>query len=270
MLVFNGKEEAETILMDIKEKISAKKITPTLAIILVGNDPSSRLFIKNKKKAAERIGIAIQQHSFETTVKEDEVIAKIDELNRNNGINGIIVQLPLPKSFNTDKIIEKIDSKKDVDGFHKKTRFSSPLISAILLALKTALKDFQGKKILVVVNSEIFGKTLQSFFKKEGIKISFILKKKHYFLDLRTKLKSADTVITACGCLRQLKGDMIKEGAVLIDAGITLLSNGKVVGDIDKKSVEKKAAFLTPVPGGIGPLTVAYLLKNVYGATRNH
>ncbi len=123
---------------------------------------------------------------------------------------------------------------------------------------------------LVVVNSKIFGATLQSFFKKEGIKTNFLIKKKSYLLDLKTRLKSADTVITVCGCLRQLKGDMIKEGAILIDAGITLLSNGKVVGDIDKKSVEKKAAFLTPVPEGIGHLTVDYLLKKVYDAARNH
>jgi len=278
MLIFNGKKESEIILLDTKEKILEKKVRPSLAVISVGEDSSSRLFIKNKKKAAKRIGIAVHYYKFGAAAKEDEIIRKIEELNEDSSTNGIIVQLPLPKTLNSERIIEKIDIKKDVDGFHKENRelldtgrnphFESPFVKSISIALKSAIGDPKNKKILAVVNSKIFGEVLKNYFKKEGIKINYIIKKKHYFLDIRSKLKSADVVITSCGCVRQLKGDMIKQGAILIDGGITLLANGKVAGDVDMKSVEDKAAFLTPVPGGIGPLTIALLLKNVYLAAK--
>lgn len=276
MVIFNGKKEAETILMEIKEKILEKKIEPVLSIISVGENPASRLFIKNKKKEAKRIGIKINHYKFKETVFEEEISHKIEELSSDKDVNGIVVQLPLPKKFKTDKIIAKINPQKDVDGFHKTNRelleggkdpyFEPPFPSAILIALKTASQDLKNKKVLAVVKSRIFGDTLKDFFKKEKIKISLIVKKKNYFLDIRTKLKSADAIIIACGCVKEIKGDMIKEGAILIDGSIIVLSNGKVVGDVDGKSVAKKAAFLTPVPGGIGPLTVALLLKNVYYA----
>ena len=280
MVIFNGKTEAEKILLETKEKILEERIQPVLAVISIGDNPSSRLFIKNKKKAAKRIGIKVIQYKFEETVPENEIIQKIEELNQNFGVNGIIVQLPLPKNFKTDRIIEKINPQKDVDGFHRVNRdllekgekpyFYSPLPSAVLTALKTAINNFEGKRIIAIVNSKIFGENLKNLLRRTRIKVNFILRKKNYFLDIRTKLKSADVVITVCGCVKQLKGDMIKEGAVLIDGGIIVLSNGKVVGDIDKKSIANKAAFLTPVPGGIGPLTVAFLLKNVYLASKNY
>lgn len=279
MVIFNGKKAAEKILLEVKEKLSKEKIEPALAVISAGQDSSSNLFIKNKKKHAKRIGIKVIHHKFEETASEEEIIKRIEELNNDRVVNGIIVQLPLPKKFNTEAIIEKINPKKDIDGFHRLNRellkkgknpyFCPPLSSAVLLALKDAIKDFKGKQILAVVNSKIFGETLKNFLKKEGIKTNFVLKKKHHFLDIRIKLKSADVIITACGCLKQLKGEMIKEGAILIDAGISVLFNGKVAGDIDRKSVTNKAAFLTPVPGGIGPLTVALLLKNAYLAAKN-
>jgi len=280
MIIFNGKKAADEILSELKEKILQERIKPRFAVISVGDNPASRLFIKNKKRAAKRIGVGISHYKFKETAKEAEVIKKIEKLNQDFRVNGIIVQLPLPKKFNQEKITERINLEKDVDGFcganrallekGEKPYFYSPFPLSVLVALKSAVKNFKGKRILAVVNSKIFGQALKSFLKLKNIEIDFILKKKLHFLDLKAKLKSADVIITACGCPKQLKREMIKEGAVLIDGGITLLFNGKVAGDADRESVEKKASFLTPVPGGIGPLTVAMLLKNVYLAAKKH
>ncbi len=176
-------------------------------------------------------------------------------------MSGIIIQLPLPGRFNVDKIINKVTSRKDVDGFKNDTRFASPLISAILIALKNSAKNLKNKRILALVNSDIFGKSLKKSLAKARIKISYSKKKS-------PKIKSADIIITALGSANFIKRKMIKDGVILIDAGIKVLGQNKVVGDIDRKSVVKKASFLTPVPGGIGPLTVALLLKNVYLAAR--
>ncbi len=274
MVIFNGKKAAESILLDVKEKILEKKIRPVLNIISIGDDSSSKLFIKNKKKAAKRIGIGINHYKFSQDVSEEEIIKKIEESNQDNLVSGIIVQLPLPKKLNTNLILSRIDPKKDVDGFHKVNRdllrnggtpyFYQPLPLSILLTLKAAANDFKKKKILIVANSKIFGDAVRNFLKKEGIKASFVLKTKNHFLDIGAKLRAADVLITVCGCVKQLKAEMIKQDAILIDGGITVLSNGKVTGDADKKSVIKKVSFLSPVPGGLGPLTVAFLLKNVY------
>ena len=279
MVIFNGKKAAEAILLEVKEKILEKKLQPVLSIISVGEDSSSKLFIKNKKKSAKRIGIGINHYKFKEDVSEEELIGKIEESNADKSVSGIIVQLPLPKNLNTNLILSKVDPKKDVDGFHKVNRdllrkgespyFNPPLPSAVLLTLKAATNDFKGKKILIVANSKIFGETVRNFLKKEaGIKASFVLKTKNHFLDIGAKLRSADVLITVCGCVKQLKAEMVKQGAILIDGGIIVLSNGKVAGDADKKSVSKKVSFLSPVPGGLGPLTVAFLLKNVYLAAK--
>ncbi len=178
-------------------------------------------------------------------------------------VNGIIVQLPLPKGLNAGEIINRISFGKDVDGFQKKTYFSSPLISAILISLKSSTKNFKSKKITALVNSDIFGKSLRRILSGEKIKINYILRKKISQINLKSKLKLADVIITVCGCPGLVKGSMVKEGVILIDGGIVVY-NKKVMGDVDQRSVRNKASFLTPVPGGIGPLTVALLLKNVY------
>ncbi|PIV45154.1 MAG: bifunctional 5,10-methylene-tetrahydrofolate dehydrogenase/5,10-methylene-tetrahydrofolate cyclohydrolase [Candidatus Nealsonbacteria bacterium CG02_land_8_20_14_3_00_37_10] len=259
MRIFNGKRAAEKILLRLKEKILKDKIIPVLSVISVGEDPASKLFIRNKKQAAKRIGIKVNHYNrFKETVSEEEIIQKIKELDNDLAVNGIIVQLPLPKKLNAKKIVGGISPHKDVDGFRKGTHFSSPLISGILTALKDSTKKPKGKKIIALVNSDFFGRVLKSSLKKEAIKINYLKNKKS------PAVKTADIVITVCGCPNLIKGDMIKKGAILIDGGITVLKNKKVVGDVDKKSVANKARFLTPVPGGLGPLTVAFLLKNVY------
>jgi len=268
MEIFDGKKEAEKILIDLKKRIKREKLSPSLAVVLVGKNPESLLYIKNKKKAAEKVGIKIVLCEFRKNVGEERIIKKIKKLNDDQSINGIIVQLPLPQGLNTSKIINSIDPKKDVDGFCEKNRamlkknkpyFFPVLPSAIFTIIKSLPFEIKEKRIIALVNSDIFGKTLKTFFDKKGVKIKYLLGKNKIFLPL----KRADIIISACGRPYFIKGEMVKKGVALIDAGIRIVK-GKVVGDVDRKSLDNKASFLTPVPGGVGPLTVALLLKNVY------
>ena len=266
MKIFNGKKLAEKILTDLKNKIKKEKIKPRLAVIFVGNNRDSQLYIKNKKRAAQKIGLKIQVFHFKKLLKEKKLVALIKKLNQDKSINGIIVQLPLPKNLKSERIVKLILSYKDVDGFQKNSCFTPPLISAISLALKKATHAYDRKKMVALVNSDFFGQAVKNFFKKQGIKVNYL---KRPFNQQKLKLvKLADILISVCGCPDLIKGDMIKKGAILIDAGITVLPTKEVKGDVDAKSVIKKASFLTPVPGGIGPLTVAFLLKNVYEAKK--
>ncbi|MDD5145025.1 MAG: bifunctional 5,10-methylenetetrahydrofolate dehydrogenase/5,10-methenyltetrahydrofolate cyclohydrolase [Candidatus Pacebacteria bacterium] len=255
MKILNGKKEAEKIYSNLKRVI---KDEPSLAVILVGDDKSSKLYIKKKKKAAKEIGIKVSQYVFPSNSKDAEVIETINKLNRDSSVNGIIVQLPLPVGFNTNKIVGSVSKQKDVDGFTKgKLVFDPPLPAAILFALNKI--GGKRKTIVALANSDIFGKTLKDFLERKEIKIDYMLRK-DFSLD---RIKKADVVISVCGCPGFLKGDMFKKGVALIDAGMKI-SKGKVAGDVEKGSVKQKASFLTPVPGGLGPLNVALLLKNVY------
>ena len=270
MMIFNGKKEAERILLDLKRKIKKLKIKPVLATILVGDDKASKLYIRLKKEVALKIGIKLVLYKFKNRTGEENIIRKIDSLNKNEKVHGIIVQLPLPKGLNAKIITGKISCKKDVDGFKEKSDFLPVLPSVILLILKKAVKSSGRKEIIALVNSRIFGETLKGFLKKERIKIKYILRREAPQKKLKARLRSADVIITACGVPNLIKNDMVGKGAVLIDAGISRLSGKKVVGDVDRESVKDKTSFLTPVPGGIGPLTVVLLLKNTYFAAKKH
>jgi len=276
MKIFNGKKASKKILLDLKRKIEKKGVSCRLAIILVGSNLESKLYIRNKKRAAEEIGVKVSCYDFRGNVREEKIIKKIYSLNKDNSVNGIIVQLPLPKKFNTAKIMDSIDPYKDVDGFHKVNRelllkgrpYFFPVLSlAIFFALKKGLKDMKKKKILALTNSDIFGETLRDFFERKGVKIKYLIKKEEELAKIKNECRKTDALITILGQPRYIKGEMIKKGAVLIDAGIRVLPSGKLRGDMDRKSVFEKASFLTPTPGGIGPLTVAFLLKNIYLST---
>lgn len=268
MVIFNGKKFAEKILSDLKKKTDKLKIKPKLAVILAGEDKSSELFIRNKKRAAKEVGIEVLLYKFKKNVPEKEIIRKIKNLDSDKSVNGIIVQLPLPEGFSPEKIVGAVSPLKDVDGFGKRSSFSSPFISALLIALKNSTKNIKGKKILALVNSDIFGNRLRFFLEKEGIKAEYVLRKN--FSPNKINKNKTDVIITVLGVPNFIKGDMIEKGTILIDGGITVTRNKKTVGDVDRKSVSEKAAFLTPVPGGTGPLTVALLLKNVYLAANKH
>ncbi len=282
MKIFDGKKAARKILKDLGEKIKAEKIRPVLAVVLVGADEASKLYIKLKKEAAAKIGIEVREFNFDSRVKEADIIEKIKNLNENKEVHGILVQLPLPAIFNMDKILGAIGLQKDVDGFRKENRrrlekketpnFAPVLPLAILTALADAAKNdlanLKDKSILALVNSEIFGSALKQIFDKERAPLKYHVRNTCIVSGIEKEILTADVLISVCGCPNLIKGEMIKEGAILIDGGITRYHDGKVVGDVNRASVEQKAAFLTPVPGGIGPLTVALLLRNVYLAAR--
>jgi methylenetetrahydrofolate dehydrogenase (NADP+) / methenyltetrahydrofolate cyclohydrolase len=262
--IFNGKKQAEKVLLFLKKKISQEKNKPGLAIILIGQDKASKLYVKLKIKAAQKIGLKTFFYYFKTTVNQQKVLDEIEKLNNDSKINGIIIQMPLPLKINVNEVLNKIKPEKDVDGFHQKSLFYSPLISAVSIALKESKIIPANKKIIALVNSDFFGQTLKDFFKKQNILINYISRKKVSSKDLIKKTKKADVIITVCGVPNLIKNDMIKKRVVLIDAGIVWPFNKKLTGDLDQEKVKEKACFLTPVPGGLGPLTVALLLKNVY------
>lgn len=269
MIIFDGKKEAEKILIELKEEVSKAGITPRLDMILVGENKASQVYVGIKQETGKIVGIEGNVYSFKANVQEKEILDKIKELNEDLKVNGILVQLPLPKSLDVDKIISAISPKKDVDGFHLENRsllksgnphFYPVLPLAIFQALASASLDFQDKKISAIVNSDLFGNTLQDFFGTKKIKLSVF---KRDSIDF-SETKNSDIIISVCGCPGLIKGEFIKEGVILIDAGLSYTEDDRVLGDVDKDSVAKKASFLTPPVGGIGPLTVAFLLKNVY------
>ena len=279
MVIFNGKKESGKILSDVGKKIRKERLSPRLAAILVGDNPSSKLYVDIKKKAGKKVGINVLGYNFKDNAGEENVMARIRSLNADKSINGIIVQLPLPDGFNAERVVGAIDPKKDVDGFHEENRrllkkgnpyFLPALPLAIYTAFLQSPKRFRGKKILAFVNSEIFGRSLEDFFKLHKLILKYILKKKAFSLKIRQEAKKAGVIITVCGCPNLIKGDMIKKGTVLIDAGIKRLKTGKVSGDVNRESVAEKASFLTPATGGIGPLTVALLLKNTYLSAKKY
>jgi len=277
MKIFNGKKVAQKILKEVAQEVKRNRLSPVLAVVLVGENEESKLYIKLKKKAGAGIGIKVEEYFFSGSAKQEEIIGKIQELNNDRKISGIIVQLPLPAILNPDKIIGAIDPFKDVDGFHPANRqllkegkpnFMPVLPQAILHALGSIRIDLKDKKNLALVNSEIFGETLKAVFKNDDLNLDYIVRKTCIVLGIEKEVKSADILIFVCGCPNFIKGDMIKEGAILIDAGMTRFHDNRVVGDVDRESVKGKVSFLTPVPGGIGPLTVALLLKNVFLAAK--
>jgi len=278
MKLFNGKRAAQKILKELAEKIKGEKIRPVLAVVMVGDNESSKLYVKLKKEAAAKIGIEVREFYFSDQSGEEEIVSKIKQLNENGEVHGIIVQLPLSAIFNEGRILETISPPKDVDGFHKENRrllekgetphFLPVLPLAILTALadsvKNKLTSLKDKNILALVNSEIFGATLKLVLEKESVPLKYQVRNTCIILGIEKEILSADVLILVCGCANLIKGEIIKQGVVLIDAGVTRYFDGKVVGDVCQKDVTAKAAFLTPVPGGIGPLTVALLLRNVY------
>ncbi len=250
MKIINGKKIADRILLDLKKRIKLKKIEPCLAVVLVGGDSASRLYVRKKEEAARKIGVEIRKHIFSKQVPEKNILNLIDSLNQDRRINGILVQMPLPKNISANEVVQAINPAKDVDGFVKNSQFESPFILAIKQALRETGQNLADKKVALLVNSDIFGQALKSQLKE----VEFV-----------KDLKKADIIITALGQPNIIKGDMIKQGAILIDGGISK-QNGKVVGDINQESVKDKAEWLSPVPGGLGPLTVAFLLSNLIKA----
>lgn len=281
MRLLKGKKIADKILADLlKRAVKKQKSKPALAVLLVGENKASRIYASLKQKAAQRNGIGFYLYKFSKNSSEKEIIGKIKELNGDKKISGIIVQLPLPKKFKTQKIINAISPKKDADGFsaqggpalgghpQNKKPFSKnygkilPVFpKAILKLIESSGQKIVGKMAIVVANSKKFGETMVAALKQKKIRANYILAKE--IKNNLAKLKKADMIITAVGKPKLINGGMIKKNAIIIDGGITKKGK-KVLGDVDFESVKNKVSYITPVPGGVGPVTIACLLENVY------
>jgi methylenetetrahydrofolate dehydrogenase (NADP+)/methenyltetrahydrofolate cyclohydrolase len=257
MKLLKGKIVAEKILGELRKKIAKRRIKPGLAVVLVGENKASDIYVSLKQRAAGRVDMDFWVLKFSARSAEKDILQAIKELNQDENINGIIVQLPLPKKFNTQKIISAIDSKKDADGF---SGMNPVFPMAIWKLLESSGKELKNKKAVVIANSEIFGEMMVKVLKNKKIKAEYILSKN--IKGQIPNIKSADIIVTAIGKPKFLKGTMLKKGAIVIDGGISKQEK-RVLGDVDFGSISKVAGALSPVPGGVGPVTIACLLENV-------
>ncbi|WP_022669735.1 bifunctional methylenetetrahydrofolate dehydrogenase/methenyltetrahydrofolate cyclohydrolase FolD [Hippea alviniae] len=270
MVILDGKALSVKIKSQIKEEVRVLKekgITPGLAFILVGDNPASQVYVNMKTKACEEVGIYSINHRMPKETTEKELIEVIKMLNDNPMVHGILVQLPLPKHISEERIIEAIDYKKDVDGFHPynmgRLARGNPLFSSctpfgIMKLFEEYAIDVKGKDVVMVGAGNITGKPMSLMLLNAGatVQVCHI-----YTQDLKEKTKRADILISAVGKPKLITEDMVKEGAIVVDVGISRVDN-KVVGDVDFENVSKKVSYITPVPGGVGPMTIAMLLYN--------
>ncbi|PKL72073.1 bifunctional methylenetetrahydrofolate dehydrogenase/methenyltetrahydrofolate cyclohydrolase [Candidatus Kuenenbacteria bacterium HGW-Kuenenbacteria-1] len=271
--ILKGNKIAKKIKKELKQKIAKLKIKPGLAIILVGQNKASNVYVKIKEKACKEIGIYFELFTFKKEktilVLEKKIITLIKNLNKRLDIHGILVQLPLPAELNTNKIIKTINPKKDVDGFHPQNIKNKIIISPVFKAIIEFLKiiptsNLKQKKVLIIAKNKIFTEPLKFLLKKLKLNIAIYFYSKNYKIqELKKISQQADILIIAIGKPKFITADMVKKDAVVIDIGYNLIKN-KSVGDVDFENVFKKIRFITPVPGGIGPLTVAFLLENCY------
>lgn len=270
--IIDGKKIANKILADIKEQTASLQNAPKLAIVLVGNDDASLIYVRNKQKAAAQAGILTELHHLEDTTSQKTILELIDKCNQDDLVNGIIVQLPLPKHLNTNEIINRISPQKDVDGFHpyntgllqnnEEPYFIAATPLGIMTMLKTVTPSLSGKNVVLIGASLIVGRPLATLLlnQKCTVTVTHI-----HTQNIKKLTANADILVAACGVANMVKKDWIKDKAVLIDVGINR-ENGKLCGDIDFEDVKEKALAITPVPGGVGPMTVAMLLQNTYRA----
>ncbi|MBR5809530.1 MAG: bifunctional methylenetetrahydrofolate dehydrogenase/methenyltetrahydrofolate cyclohydrolase FolD [Clostridia bacterium] len=273
--ILSGKEVSARIKMELKEeadKLKAQGIMPGLAVIIVGDDPASRVYVNNKKKACEELGILSEEYALSAETPEEELLALIDRLNVDDKISGILVQLPLPKGLDEEKVINRINPKKDVDAFHPVNvgkimignyDFVPCTPAGVMELIAESGIDICGKECVIVGRSNIVGKPMSMLLLHKHGTVTVCHSRTR---DLKEVTKRADILVVAVGIPEFITGDMIKEGAVVIDVGINRLENKKLVGDVEFESAEKVASAITPVPGGVGPMTIAMLMKNTLKA----
>lgn len=277
--LIDGKELAKKIRKELKTEVldlKEKGINPKLAVIMVGDNPASQVYVRNKSKACEKTGIEFEEYIFEEKIEEEELIKVIEKLNNDNSIHGILVQCPLPKHINTNKTLRAISPNKDVDGFHPvnvgnlcigEDTFISCTPYGVIKMLEEYNIETEGKKAVILGRSNIVGKPLlQCMLNKNATTTVCHSKTKN----IEEVTKQADILIAAIGKPKFVKEEMVKDGAVVIDVGINRLEDGSIVGDVDFENVEKKASYITPVPGGVGPMTIAMLLTNVVKSAKSN
>ena len=275
-MIIDGKKCSEEILENLRKDISEYKEkigkVPGLAVIILGNNAASKIYVKSKIRACEKTGILSKEIILDENISEEELINEIEKLNNDKNINGILVQLPLPSHINEKKICEAISIKKDVDGFKAENLgkvmlgdddgFISCTPQGIIYLIDQLNMDLHGKNVVVVGRSNIVGKPVASLLINKGATTTVCNSKTK---DLAGILRKADIIVIAIGKAKFLTKDMVKEGAVVIDVGINRV-DGKICGDVDYENVKDIVSHITPVPGGVGPMTIAMLLKNTVKA----
>ena len=269
-MIIDGKKIAAELISEIKNEVSLiqkKGFKLKLSVILIGDFLPSQIYVKNKQKKAREVNIESEVIKFPKEITEKDLLNKINELNKNSDVSGILVQLPIPKHIKKEKVINSIDPNKDVDGFHPQNVGNlasgneaivpcTPL--GCLFLVKNVVKDLSGKHAVIIGRSNLNGKPMAQLLLKEDCTVTILHSKSK---DLKSQCKRADILISAAGICEMVKGDWVKKGAIVIDVGINK-KDDKITGDVDFDDVKKVAKAITPVPGGVGPMTIACLLKN--------
>lgn len=274
--ILDGKLLAQKIREKLKkdvDKLKASGIIPKLAVIMVGDNPSSKIYVKNKSKACNEVGIAFEEFLLDETIKMEELLNLINNLNERKDIHGILLQSPIPKNLDIDLAFRTISPNKDVDGFHpinvgnlclNKPKFISCTPLGVMKILEEYNIEIEGKHAVIIGRSNIVGKPMAQCLLNKNATITICHSKTKNLKDIT---KTADILVCAIGSPKFVKKNMVKKDVVVIDVGINRLDNGKIVGDVDFDEVSKKASYITKVPGGVGPMTIAMLLNNVVKAT---
>ena len=273
--LIDGNALAASVRGELADRVNALKargVTPGLAVVLVGNDPASAVYVRNKVAACEKVGMHSEKIEYAAEIDQATVLAKIAELNRDPAIHGILVQLPLPKHFDSERVLEAIAADKDVDGFHAENvgalmqgqpRFIPCTPYGVMKMLESAGVPLKGAEAVVVGRSNIVGKPMAMLLMAAGATVTVCHSQTR---DLRFHTRRADILVAAVGKAKMITGDMIKPGAVVIDVGINRTEDGKLCGDVDFDSAKEVAGAISPVPGGAGPMTITMLLANTLEA----
>ncbi|MBP1568299.1 MAG: bifunctional methylenetetrahydrofolate dehydrogenase/methenyltetrahydrofolate cyclohydrolase FolD [Oscillospiraceae bacterium] len=269
--IISGKEVSAKVKSEVREKtleLKNKGIEIGLAVVIVGDDPASRVYVNNKKKACEEVGFNSYEYALPAETTEEELLALVDKLNKDDKVNGILVQLPVPKHINETAVINAISPDKDVDAFHPVNvgkimigdyAFLPCTPAGVMELIDSTGVDIAGKSCVVIGRSNIVGKPMSMLLLHRSGTVTICHSKTK---NLKEICANADILVAAVGRPNFVTGDMVKEGAVVIDVGINRMDDGKLCGDVNYAEAEKKAAFITPVPGGVGPMTIAMLMKN--------
>ncbi|HJJ13174.1 MAG TPA: bifunctional methylenetetrahydrofolate dehydrogenase/methenyltetrahydrofolate cyclohydrolase FolD [Clostridiaceae bacterium] len=275
--IIDGKGLAKKIRENLKKDVDELRkegIIPKFAVILVGEDPASKIYVRNKNKACVEIGIEYEEHVLKQDTTMEELLRLIDKLNKDKSINGILLQSPLPQHLDINEALKQIDYKKDVDGFNpvnvgKLSLGQDCFVSCTPYGIIRMLEEYkiptEGKNAVIIGRSNIVGKPLIQCLLSKNATVTVCHSKTQNIEEIT---KNSDIIIAAMGKPKFLKGNMVKQGATVIDVGINRMENGKIVGDVDFEEVSKKTSYITPVPGGVGPMTIAMLMNNIVKATK--
>lgn len=275
--IIDGKQIAADLRREMTEEVKELKkegIEPGLAVVIVGDGPASKVYVGQKEKACQELGVYSEKHTLPVETSEEELIDLVNKLNQNRKIHGILVQLPLPKHINEKRVLNAICPEKDVDGFHPENvgklvvgdkTFLPCTPHGIIVLLEKSGVNLEGKEAVVVGRSNIVGKPIFLLLLQKNATVCVCHSKTK---DLKFHTQRADILIAAIGKPKFIKGDMVKEGVVVIDVGVNRLEDGRLVGDVDFEAVKEKAQAITPVPGGVGPMTITMLMKNTIEAAK--